>query len=51
MAQGLSDDEIASKLGVSRNTIQNHVSAIHCATGMHKRSALVVWARDRGLGN
>ena len=50
MAQGLSDDEIASKLGVSRNTIQNHVSAIYRATGMRKRSALVVWARDRGLG-
>ena len=50
MAQGLSDDEIAQKLNLSRNTIQNHVSAIYRATGVRKRSVLVVWARERGLG-
>jgi len=50
MAQGLSDDEIAQKLNLSRNTIQNHVSAIYRVTGVHKRSVLVVWARERGLG-
>ncbi len=50
MAQGLADDEIAGKLSVSRNTVQNHVSAIYRATGVRKRSALVVWARERGLG-
>ena len=50
MAQGLTDDAIAQKLGVSRNTIQNHVSAIYRATGVRKRTSLVVWARERGLG-
>ena len=50
MAQGVTDDEIAQKLGVSRNTIQNHVSAIYRTTGIRKRSALVIWARERGLG-
>jgi DNA-binding NarL/FixJ family response regulator len=50
VAQGRSDDEIAKKLGVSRNTIRNHVSAIYRATGVAKRSALIVWARERGLG-
>jgi len=50
VAQGRSDDEIAKKLGVSRNTIRNHVSAIYRATGVRKRSALIVWARERGLG-
>ena len=50
MAQGLADDSIAQKLGLSRNTVQNHVSAIYRAVGIRKRSALVIWARERGLG-
>lgn len=50
MAQGLSDEEIAGKLHVSRNTVRNHVSAIYRAIGVGRRSAAVVWARERGLG-
>lgn len=50
VAQGLSDDEIAGKLGVSQNTIRNHVSAIYGKLGVHRRGAVIVWARERGLG-
>ena len=50
MSQGLSDENIAGRLGVSRNTIRNHVSAIYQKIGVHRRSAVVVWARERGLG-
>ena len=50
MAQGMSDDDIAAKLGVSRNTVRNHVSAIYRTVDVHRRSQLVVWARERGLG-
>lgn len=50
VARGLSDDEIASKIGISPNTVRNHVSAIYRVTGVRKRSTLVVWARERGLG-
>jgi DNA-binding NarL/FixJ family response regulator len=50
IAQGLSDQEIAARLGVSRNTVRNHVSAIYSKLGLHRRSAVVVWARERGLG-
>ncbi len=50
MAQGLSDEQIASRLGVSRNTIRNHVCASYRRLGIHSRSALVIWARERGLG-
>jgi PAS domain S-box-containing protein len=50
VAQGLSDDEIAAKLGVTRNTVRNHLSAIYGKLGVHRRSAVVIWARERGLG-
>ena len=50
LAQGLGDEDIADKLGISRNTVKNHVSAIYRVIGMRRRSALVVWARERGLG-
>jgi PAS domain S-box-containing protein len=50
VAQGLSDEEVARQIGVSKNTVRNHVSAIYRTIGVRKRSALVVWARERGLG-
>jgi PAS domain S-box-containing protein len=50
VAQGLSDDDIAEKLGISRNTVRNHVSVIYDRIGIRKRSAVIVWARERGLG-
>lgn len=50
IAQGLSDQEIAGKLGLTQNTIRNHVSAIYNKLGVHRRSAVIVWARERGLG-
>ena len=50
IAQGLGDDDIGKALGMSRNTVRNHVSAIYKVTEVGQRSALVVWARERGLG-
>lgn len=50
LAQGLGDDQVGDSLGMSRNTIKNHVSAIYKVTGLKRRSELVVWARERGLG-
>ncbi len=49
MAQGLPDEAIASQLGIARNTLRNHIAAIYAKLGVHKRSAVVVWARERGL--
>lgn len=50
LAQGLPDDEVAKRLGIARTTLRNHIAAIYKRLGVHKRSALVVWARERGLG-
>ena len=50
IAQGFADEEIATRLGISRNTLRNHIAVIYSRLGVHKRGAVVVWARERGLG-
>ncbi len=50
IAQGLADEDIALQLGISKNTVRNHVSAIYDRLKIRKRAAVVAWARERGLG-
>ena len=50
LARGLSDDEVAERLGIARNTLRNHIAVIYSKLGVHKRSAAIIWARERGLG-
>ncbi len=49
LCTGAPNDAIAERLGVSRHTIRNHVSAIYDKIGVHNRGAAIVWARDRGV--
>lgn len=49
IAGGSDDAEIASELGLSRNTVRNHLSAIYGKIGVHRRSSAIVWARERGV--
>jgi PAS domain S-box-containing protein len=49
ICQGRSDGEIAEALKLSRNTIRNHVSMLYNKLDVHRRSALIVWARERGI--
>lgn len=48
---GATDGEIGSALGVARNTVRNHLAAIYRKLGVNRRSAVVVWAKERGLGD
>ena len=43
------DKAIADRLSVSNNTVRNHVARIYSKIGVNKRSAAVIWARERGL--
>ena len=47
----LDDAEIASRLGLSRNTVRNHVARLYNKIGVNRRSGAVVWGRARGMGN
>ena len=41
VAEGMSDKEIASHLGVSPRTIQSHMDRLFLQNGVHKRAAAV----------
>lgn len=51
ICHGLDDNAIAGKLGLSRNTVRNHVARLYAKIGVNSRSAAVVWARERGVGS
>ena len=41
---------IAARLGLSRNTVRNHVARLYAKIGVNRRSGAVVWGRERGMG-
>ncbi|SEM97191.1 transcriptional regulator, LuxR family [Sphingomonas gellani] len=47
----LDDAAIAERLGLSRNTVRNHVARLYAKIGVNRRSAAVIWGRDRGIGS
>lgn len=46
---GLSDQAIAQRLGLSRNTVRNHTAALYRKLGIHKRTEVMLWGRDKGF--
>jgi DNA-binding NarL/FixJ family response regulator len=51
IASGLSNQAIAAKLGLSTNTISNHISSIFGKLQVGSRAEAIVRARSAGLGN
>lgn len=49
ICEGNTDAEIATSLGLSRNTVRNHVASLYEKIGVNRRSAAVVWGRERGV--
>lgn len=49
ICKGHSDDEIATSLKLSRHTVRNHVATLYGKIGVNRRSAAVVWGRERGV--
>ena len=48
VASGLTNQEIAQKLTISKRTVDNHVSNMFTKTGSKNRVALFNWAMDNG---
>lgn len=48
VATGLTNQEIAQRLMISKRTVDNHVSNIFSKTGARNRVALINWAMDNG---
>jgi PAS domain S-box-containing protein len=49
ICEGQSDPEMSETLKLSRHTIRNHVSSLYGKIGVNRRSAAVIWARERGI--
>lgn len=49
IALGMTDKAIAEELGVSHQTVRNHVARIYQKIKVHSRSQAVVWAREKGI--
>jgi DNA-binding CsgD family transcriptional regulator len=50
VAAGLSNAEIAGRLGLGEKTVRNHVSAVFAKTGASSRARAIVLAREAGFG-
>ena len=50
ICQDLDDAAISERLGLSRNTVRNHVARLYAKIGVNRRSAAIVWAHERGVG-
>jgi DNA-binding CsgD family transcriptional regulator len=47
LVAGMSDKQVAARLGVSRHTVRSHLDRLYSMTGLHNRTALVVaWLRN-----
>jgi len=49
ICRGAGDAEISRQLKVSPHTVRNHVASLYRKLGVNRRSAVVIWARERGL--
>ena len=49
LCQGMNGDGIAQALGLSRNTVRNHLATLYAKIGAHGRSDAIIWARERGF--
>lgn len=50
VARGLSNTEVAEKLGISCRTVTTHLTNVYNRTGIKSRTALVRYLLDSGLG-
>ena len=50
VAQGLRNQEIASRMGLSVHTVRNYLANVYEKLDINSRTDAAIWARKRGLG-
>jgi DNA-binding CsgD family transcriptional regulator len=49
ICEGHSDAQMGTILNLSQNTIRNHIASLYRKIGVNRRSAAIIWARERGV--
>jgi DNA-binding NarL/FixJ family response regulator len=49
VCEGCTDAEMADILQLSQNTVRNHLASLFRKIGVNRRSAAVIWARERAI--
>jgi DNA-binding CsgD family transcriptional regulator len=49
ICEGKSSTAIGETLGLSENTVRNHIAAVYRKIGVNRRSEAIIWARERGI--
>jgi DNA-binding CsgD family transcriptional regulator len=49
ICEGRSDAEMSRVLKLSQNTVRNHVASLYRKIGVNRRSAAIIWARERAI--
>jgi PAS domain S-box-containing protein len=49
ICRGMGDAAISEELKLSPHTVRNHVASLYKKLGVNRRSAVVIWARERGV--
>jgi DNA-binding CsgD family transcriptional regulator len=49
ICEGKSDAEMSDVLQLSPNTVRNHIMALYRKIGVKRRTAAIIWARERGI--
>jgi DNA-binding CsgD family transcriptional regulator len=49
ICEGRSDSEMSEMLRLSQNTVRNHIASLYRKIGVNRRSAAVIWARERAV--
>jgi DNA-binding NarL/FixJ family response regulator len=49
ICKGRTDAEMSNELKLSQNTVRNHVASLYRKIGVNRRSAAIIWARERAI--
>jgi DNA-binding CsgD family transcriptional regulator len=49
ICEGRTDTQMSEAMGLSHNTVRNHIASLYRKIGVNRRSAALIWARERGV--